>query len=152
LQLFHLDVAKKDRGYCQCCICCKCFQRHVANVCSKCFIYFHMYVAMVFLSEYCNSMFLNVSVLCCNKWFNVASCKRFILDVSCVSHICCRIMFLNVLSVFSLICCTHVASILYCSAGSEPGAGGRGTRRVKRPAEGGCCDRDTLEACSSVTS
>jgi hypothetical protein len=38
LQWFHRDVAKVDRGYCTCCICCKCFrgmlQAFVQNVLS----------------------------------------------------------------------------------------------------------------------
>jgi len=39
-QTFQKYVAKVDRGCCTCYICCKCFQRHVARVYSKYFIYF----------------------------------------------------------------------------------------------------------------
>jgi hypothetical protein len=66
LQLFHMNVAKVDRGCCTCYICCKCFrgmlqvfQRFVQNVSS-------------------------VLDVCC---------KRFDLDIVYVLHICCNNMF-----------------------------------------------------------
>jgi hypothetical protein len=73
----------------------------------------------------CNNMFPNVlvlSVLCYSKWFDVASCKCFILNVS---HTCCKSIFPNVSSIFSLMshsCC----KFLCCSTAVEPGASGRG--------------------------
>jgi hypothetical protein len=63
------------------------FQMHVASICSKYFICFQTYVAIVFYLDVayvshicCNSMFQNVSVvsvLCYSRWFHVASCKCY---------------------------------------------------------------------------
>jgi len=68
----------------------------------------HFYLNVAYVATICFQMFQLLQSLCSNRWVNVASCKCFILDVSCVSHTCCKSMFRNVLSVFSLIlhsCC-----------------------------------------------
>jgi hypothetical protein len=90
-ELFNVDVAKVDREILHML---QVFQRHILSVCSKYFIYFHMYVVIVFyldvayIAIICSNI-LVVSALCCSKSFHVASCKCFILDdVSCASHTC----------------------------------------------------------------
>jgi len=88
LRLLRLDVAKVDWG---CCACCKCFRGMLQvfqRCCSKCFIYSRRKL-QVFRSKCCICFthmlqqyvpnVLNVSVLCCNKCFHVASCKCFYL-------------------------------------------------------------------------
>jgi hypothetical protein len=70
-----------------------------------------------------------ISVLCCSKWFYVAVT---ILDVSCVSHTCCKCMF-QMIHYFRCMFHSnnfHVASVLCCSVGDEPRASGLGARRV----------------------
>jgi hypothetical protein len=85
LKLFHFDVAKVNWGVLHMLYMLQVFQMHVASICSKCFIYFQNYVAIVFDLDVayvshicCNCMFQNVSAIsvsCCSKWFYVASCK-----------------------------------------------------------------------------
>jgi hypothetical protein len=59
LQLFHLDVAKVNRGMLHMLhICCKCFQRHVASVCLK---MFHLFL------DICCNRFLFGCCICCNS-------------------------------------------------------------------------------------
>jgi hypothetical protein len=47
LQLFRMDIAKIDREMLHMLYMLQVFQRHIASVCSKCFIYFQTYVATV---------------------------------------------------------------------------------------------------------
>jgi hypothetical protein len=79
LQLFHMNdakidwdvayVAKCSRGMLQV------FQRHVASICSICFICFHTYVASVFM--WMLHMFRTYAVRVCLKCF---SCFNLILQ------------------------------------------------------------------------
>jgi hypothetical protein len=107
LQLFHLDVAKIDREMLHILHMLQVFQKHVASVCSRCFICFQTYVAIVFLSGCCICFthmlrqyvpnILAVSILCCNKWFHVAS--RNFRCFMCFTHML-RVHIPNVSSIF----------------------------------------------------
>jgi hypothetical protein len=76
LQLFFMDVAKVDQGMLYIL---QVFQKHVASVCSKCFICFQTYVAIIFYLDvvYVFTYLLqqhvpNISsilVVCCSKCF-----------------------------------------------------------------------------------
>jgi hypothetical protein len=77
LQLFHLGVAKVDRGMLHMLHMLQIFQKHVASVCSKYFLCFHTYVAIVFDKDItyvatvcfkclnCFSLMLQQVVSCC---------------------------------------------------------------------------------------
>jgi hypothetical protein len=90
LQIFHLDVVKVDRGMLHML---QVFQRHVARVRSKCFICFHLFIAIFFYLDVAY-----VSHICCNSMFQMfqlfqsyVAASGFMLqianlDVSCVSH------------------------------------------------------------------
>ena len=92
LQLFHFDVAKVDRGMLHMLHILQVFQRHVASVYSKCFIYFQTYVASILIRIlhmfhiYVRNVSA-ISVLCCGKCFHVCKLQVFYLDVANVSHI-----------------------------------------------------------------
>jgi hypothetical protein len=74
------------------------FQKHVASVCSKCFICFRMYVAIFFymhvayvfthMLQYHVLNVSAVSVLRCSKCFFML--QLFYLDVAYVLHTCCK--------------------------------------------------------------
>jgi hypothetical protein len=117
------------------------FQMQVASVCSKCFICFQTYVAIVFYLDVayvshicCNSMFHNVSAILCLMLQQVVSCCKlqvlFFLDVSWVPHTYCKCMykssFFQTYVAFKFF---HVASVSCClaraSCGQADGVGGR---------------------------
>jgi hypothetical protein len=111
------------------------FQRYIAIVCSKCFICFHTYVAIVliWMSHMLQLYVPNVSVasvLCCSKWFHVTSCKYF-LCFMCFTHMLQE----HVSSVFSL-----MLQVFYVV---RPGAGKRGTRCIEDRRTGGARGRRT---------
>jgi hypothetical protein len=103
LQSFHMNVAKADQGMLHMLHMLQVFKRHVASVCSNCFIWFQTYVVSIliwmlhmFLHICSNNMFqnvLSVSVFCCNKCFHIASCKCSIWMLHMFAHICCKYMF-----------------------------------------------------------
>ena len=118
------------------------FQRHVASVCSKCFICFrHMLQAFWFrccicftymLQEYVRNVSV-VSFLCCNKCFYVASYKCLSRCCICFTHML-QVYILNVSSAFrlmlhlSVLCCKCFMFQRYIHRvmGHGPGTGGRG--------------------------
>jgi len=133
LQLFHLDIAKVDQGILHML---QVFQRHVASVCSKYFIYFQAYVVIVF---YLNVAYVDtISFQMFQSYvaasgFHVVSCKCFIW-MFCIFHTyvasACSKYFICFETYVAFKCFFHVISVLCCWAGSEPGAGGWG-----------CCSR-----------
>jgi hypothetical protein len=95
-------------------------------------------------------MFQLFSVLCCSKRFHVASYNCFILNVSYVSHTCCKSMFLNILSVFQ----SYVAFMLQVFYVVRPGTSWWPADRARDapervPTDGVAAGRGALGACSS---
>jgi hypothetical protein len=133
LQLFHLDVAKVDRGMLHML---QVFQMNDAIVCSKCFICFQTYVAIIFYLDVayvshicCNYMLQNISavlVLCCIKWFHVASCKcyfwMFHVFYTHVANACSK-CFICVQIYVASKKKLYVTSVLCCLARGEPEVG-----------------------------
>jgi hypothetical protein len=119
------------------------FERHVANVCSKYFIYFQTSIA-IFLSGGCiyfthilQQYVPNVSVVstfCYSKWFHVASCN---MDVSCVSQTCRKCVF-QMFHLLLNVCCIQIFFMLQVFYVVQPGASGVGTRPVTVVLRSGC--------------
>jgi hypothetical protein len=140
---------------------------YVASVRSKCFIYFSRCILQVCLFRCCicvihmlQEYIQNVSavlVLCCNKCFNVASCKRFIWmlhmfythvasvcvsNVSSASDVCCiQVFHVASVSCFREVCLeSHGAQTRRWRRGaaSQGPTCGWGARRAWGPMDGAC--------------
>ena len=106
------------------------FQGHVTSVCSKCFIYFRTYVAIVFNLDVAYVAIVYSKCLSCFSLMLqqvVFMLQVFFWMCSCALHTCCKSMF-QMFDLFSVLCCIYVTSVLCCSAGGKPRADGRGTR------------------------
>ena len=103
------------------------FHRHVASVCSKCFVCFRR-MLQAFLSGCCicfihmlQAYILNVSIvsfLGCSTFFQVAvrffMLQVFYLNVAYVLHIYCKCMFrmFHLLHTYVALTCFYVANVL----------------------------------------
>jgi hypothetical protein len=104
------------------------FQSHIVSVLFKMFHLFSMYVKIFFIwmlhmfYTYVATIFPNasvISILCCSKWFYIASCKSGYF--MCFTHML-QVYVLNVLSIFRRILHSnvfHVVSVLCCTAEDE---------------------------------
>jgi hypothetical protein len=139
------------------------FQRHVASVCLKCFIYFRrtlqaffiLMLHMFYIYEYVQNVW-SVSVYCCNKCLHVASCKCFIwmlhmfhiyvASVCSKCYICFRLMLHSNVSCFT---CFRVSEVCSKSHGGTAWALGEearraGGRQMRRTAPLVSCGRGVL--------
>jgi hypothetical protein len=100
-------------------VCCNLF----LSGCCICFT--HM------LQQYVSNV-LVVSVLCCSKWFRVASCKSGCFV--CLRHMCNCVF--QIFHLLSDVCCTQMFFRLQMFYAIQSGASGLGTRRAGGPTDG----------------
>jgi hypothetical protein len=103
---FILMLQKYIGGCCTCCICCNCFRgilrafvQNVSSI-SRCLLQYFLSRCCICFTHMLRRYISNVStvsILCCSKWFHVASCKsgRFM----CFIHML-QVRVLKVLSTF----------------------------------------------------
>jgi hypothetical protein len=97
------------------------FQMYVANVLILMLYMFHTYIARV-----CSNV-LAISVLYCNTYFHVASCKC-LSGVTYVSYICCKCMFqmFHLLQTYVAFKCFVFQRYAQRVIGARPGHRGKG--------------------------